>query len=91
LNSTWDSKVHRVIAGVQGFSSPLAKGMPSSSNAAWDCGGSRFHPLGDATPDHSTISRNRRLIDLEARQEVFTWVLGALAGVGAAQRQDGGD
>jgi transposase len=33
----------------------------------------------DATPDHSTISRNRRLIDLETHEEVFTWVLKVLA------------
>ena len=30
-------------------------------------------------PNHSTISRNRRLIDVETHQEVFTWVLGVLA------------
>ncbi|GIK17394.1 MAG: DDE transposase [Planctomycetota bacterium] len=35
--------------------------------------------LTDATPDHSTISRNRRLIDLETHQAVFTWVLQVLA------------
>jgi len=33
----------------------------------------------DATPDHSTISRNRRLIDLETHEEVFGWVLKVLA------------
>jgi transposase len=33
----------------------------------------------DAPPDHSTISRNRRLIDQTAHQEVFTWVLAMLA------------
>jgi transposase len=33
----------------------------------------------DAPADHSTISRNRRLIDLETHQEVFTWMLGVLA------------
>lgn len=33
----------------------------------------------DTAPDHSTISRNRRLIDLSTHQEVFTWVLGMLA------------
>ena len=33
----------------------------------------------DAPPDHSTISRNRRLIDQTAHQEVFTWVLEVLA------------
>jgi len=33
----------------------------------------------DRTPDHSTISRNRRRIDLETHEEVFTWVLKVLA------------
>jgi len=31
--------------------------------------------LTDAPPDHSTLSRTRRLIDVETHQEVFTWVL----------------
>lgn len=35
--------------------------------------------LTDATPDHSTISRTRRLIDLTTHQEVFSWVLALLA------------
>ena len=35
--------------------------------------------LTEAPPDHSTISRNRRLIDLEAHEEIFTWVLAVLA------------
>ena len=29
----------------------------------------------EAPPDHSTLSRTRRLIDVETRGEVFTWVL----------------
>jgi transposase len=33
----------------------------------------------ERTPDHSTLSRTRRLIDLETHGEVFTWVLGLLA------------
>ena len=33
----------------------------------------------DAPPDHSTISRNRRLIDQTAHQEVFIWALEMLA------------
>jgi len=37
------------------------------------------YSLADATPDHSTVSRNRRLIDLQTHQEVFTWVLQVLA------------
>ena len=35
--------------------------------------------LDESTPDHSTISRSRRLIDLETHREVFGWVLGLLA------------
>jgi transposase len=34
--------------------------------------------LTEAAPDHSTISRTRRLIDLETHQAVFTWVLQCL-------------
>src|SRR6059036_2939585 len=30
--------------------------------------------LGEPAPDHSTISRTRRLIDVETHREVFTWV-----------------
>jgi transposase len=33
----------------------------------------------EAAPDHSTISRTRRLIDVETHQRVFTWVLERLA------------
>jgi transposase len=35
--------------------------------------------LEDVTPDHSTISRTRRLIDVETHQAVFEWVLRVLA------------
>ncbi|MGH9499849.1 MAG: transposase [Terriglobales bacterium] len=35
--------------------------------------------LDEATPDHSTISRTRRLIDLETHRKVFLWVLGIIA------------
>lgn len=36
-------------------------------------------PTGKAPPDHSTLSRTRRLIDEETHREVFTWVLGLLS------------
>jgi len=39
-------------------------------------------PASKLTPDHSTISRTRRLIDVETHQAVFTWVLGVLDGAG---------
>jgi transposase len=35
--------------------------------------------LGQSTPDHSTISRTRRLIDVETHRKVFLWVLGMVA------------
>jgi transposase len=35
--------------------------------------------VSDATPDHSTLSRNRRLIAVETHQEIFAWVLAVLA------------
>lgn len=35
--------------------------------------------LEQGTPDHSTISRNRRLIDVETHREVLVWVLQVLA------------
>jgi transposase len=36
-------------------------------------------PAGREPPDHSTISRTRRRIDVAAHQAVFTWVLSVLA------------
>jgi transposase len=38
--------------------------------------------LPEAPPDHSTISRTRRLIDLETHRAVFTWILERLAEAG---------
>ena len=38
--------------------------------------------LTEAPPDHSTVSRTRRLIDLETHQAVFTWVLQQVAEAG---------
>jgi transposase len=38
--------------------------------------------LTDTPPDHSTVSRTRRLIDLETHQAVFTWVLQRIADTG---------
>ena len=35
--------------------------------------------LEEKTQDHSTISRTRRLIDVETHREVFAWALGVLA------------
>lgn len=38
--------------------------------------------LTEMPPDHSTVSRTRRLIDLETHQAVFTWVLQRIADAG---------
>lgn len=38
--------------------------------------------LNEAPPDHSTISRSRRLIDVETHRAIFTWILERLAQAG---------
>ena len=43
--------------------------------------------LTEDTPDHSTISRTRRRIDVETHQEVFGWVLNLLADRGLLRGQ----
>ena len=43
--------------------------------------------LPDSAPDHSTISRTRRLIDLETHRAVFTWILQRLADAGLVKGQ----
>jgi hypothetical protein len=43
--------------------------------------------LVETPPDHSTISRTRRLIDLETHREVFTWILKQLAEAGLVKDQ----
>ena len=61
------------------------EGIDSERGLAWRVADSmalrRFlgYTLADPTPDHSTISRNRRLIDLNTHHEVFVWVLQLLA------------
>ena len=61
------------------------EGFDSERGIAWRVSDSlalrRFlgYGLTDQTADHSTISRNRRLIDVETHQEIFNWVLQVLA------------
>ena len=56
------------------------EGIDSERGIAWRAADSlairRFLRLAldEAAPDHSTISRTRRLIDLETHRAVFTWV-----------------
>jgi transposase len=64
------------------------EGIDSERGIAWRAADSlavrSFVRLGleDAAPDHSTISRTRRLIDLETHRAVFTWVQQRLAAAG---------
>jgi transposase len=39
-------------------------------------------PVDEPPPDHTTISRTRRIIDLESHRAVFTWVQQRLVGAG---------
>ena len=61
------------------------EGIDSERGIAWRLADSlalrQFVAIGldESTPDHSTISRSRRLIDVETHREVFGWVLGLLA------------
>ena len=61
------------------------EGLGSERGIAWRVADSlalrQFLRIGldESTPDHSTISRTRRLIDLETHQQVFRWMLGVIA------------
>jgi transposase len=61
------------------------EGIDSERGIAWRCADSiglkRFlgYELTEATPDHTTVSRTRRLIDVETHGRIFTWILRVLA------------
>jgi transposase len=57
------------------------EGIGSERAIAWRCADSRslssflgYEPT-ETTPNHSTLSRTRRLLDLETHGDVFTWIL----------------
>ena len=64
------------------------EGIDSERGIAWRAADSlavrSFLRLGleQAAPDHSTISRTRRLIDVETHRAVFTWVQQRLVAAG---------
>ena len=64
------------------------EGLDSERGIAWRVSDSLAlrsflgYDLSQTTPDHTTISRTRRLIDVETHRSVFTWVLSVLAGQG---------
>ena len=70
------------------------EGIDSERGIAWRLADSlalrRFLRIGldERTPDHSTISRTRRLMDMDTHREVFSWaVLGLLAERGLLKGQ----
>jgi len=64
------------------------EGLDSERGIAWRCGDSlslrEFLGAGltGTVPDYSTVSRTRRLIDVETHAEVFAWMLSVLARAG---------
>jgi transposase len=69
------------------------EGIDSERGIAWRLADSlalrRFLRIGldERTPDHSTISRTRRLMDIDTHREVFSWVLGLVAERGLLKGQ----
>ena len=61
------------------------EGIDSERGIAWRVADSlglrKFlgYTLDESTPDHSSLSRTRRLIDIGTHQEVFDWILTVLA------------
>jgi transposase len=64
------------------------EGIESERGMAWRAGDSLSIrgfvgiPLEQGAPDHTTISRTRRRIDVETHRQVFAWVVGVLADAG---------
>ena len=69
------------------------EGIDSERGIGWRAADSlglrRFLAIGidEEPPDHSTISRTRRLIDVETHQKVFFWILERLAERGLVRGQ----
>ena len=64
------------------------EGIDSERGIAWRAGDSLSIRefvgirLNESAPDHTTISRTRRLIDVETHRQVFRWILELLADAG---------
>ncbi len=67
------------------------EGIDSERGIAWRTADSLSlrafvgYGLDESTADHSTLSRTRRLIDVETHQQVFQWVLKVVASEGLLQ------
>ena len=76
--------------GIHGRFSPAQslEGLSSERGIAWRVADSlslrSFLDLDvtEASPDHATLSRTRRLIDVETHEAVFAWVLERLSAAG---------
>ena len=61
------------------------EGLDSERGIAWRCADSLSlrsflgYVLTQKTPDHTTVSRTRRLLDVETHGRIFTWVLKVLS------------
>jgi transposase len=61
------------------------EGLDSERGIAWRCADSLSlrnflgYVLTQKTPDHTTVSRTRRLLDVETHERIFSWVLRVLA------------
>src|SRR2546422_2119529 len=61
------------------------EGIDAERGIAWRCADSLSlksflgYELTESTPEHTTVSRTRRLMDLETHARVFTWMLEVLA------------
>jgi transposase len=56
-----------------------SEASPGAWPIRWDYGSFWGLHWNERTPDHSTISRTRRLIDVDTHRKVFFWALGLLA------------
>ena len=69
------------------------EGLDSERGIAWRCADSLAlrsflgYTLEERPADHSTVSRTRRLIDVETHEAVFVWVLGVLVEEGLVKGQ----
>lgn len=61
------------------------EGLDSERGIAWRCADSLSlrdflgYVLTQKTPDHTTVSRTRRLLDVETHERIFSWILRVLA------------
>jgi transposase len=73
--------------------SRYCEGISSERGIAWRLAGSLSlreflgFNLGDQTPDHSTLSRTRRLLPVETHRAVFRWFVWALGAKGVLNGQ----